>query len=98
MARCVEKPGMIGPTHFVRLVRYLIGSMRTGPSLSAARDKERLNMNDMIDQIIRYENGEMEENEIVSFFQKLIDNGMAWTLQGHYGRTATALIEMGECK
>ena len=55
-------------------------------------------MNDMIDQIIRYENGEMEENEIVSFFQKLIDNGMAWTLQGHYGRTATALIEMGECK
>ena len=51
----------------------------------------------MVDKIIRYENGEMEHDEIVPFFQHLIDNGMAWSLQGHYGRTAVALIEMGEC-
>ena len=51
----------------------------------------------MLDQIIRYENGEMETEEIVPFFQQLIDNGMAWTLQGHYERTAATLIEAGEC-
>ena len=51
----------------------------------------------MVDKIIRYENGEMDHDEIVPFFQYLIDNGMAWSLQGHYGRTATTLIELGEC-
>ena len=51
----------------------------------------------MLDQIIQYENGEMEENEIVELFQKLIDNGMAWTLQGHYGRTAMDLVKLGHC-
>lgn len=45
-----------------------------------------------------YESGQMTEDEIVEFFQQLIDNGMAWTLQGHYGRTAAYLIEQGLCK
>ena len=52
----------------------------------------------MLNRIIRYENGNMGTDEIVPFFQELIDNGMAWTLQGHYGRTAAALIEAGECQ
>ena len=52
----------------------------------------------MIEKMIRYENGEMGVDEIVPFFQELINSGMAWTLQGHYGRTASALIEAGECK
>ncbi len=51
----------------------------------------------LVDQIIRYENGSMEEKEMISFFQDLINNGMAWSLQGHYGRTAMALIEEGYC-
>ena len=51
----------------------------------------------MLDQIIQYEQGEMEEDEIVELFQRLIDNGMAWTLQGHYGRTAAHLIKSGLC-
>ena len=45
--------------------------------------------------IMAYENGEMSEPEIIDFFQYLVDTGMAWQLQGHYGRTATALIETG---
>lgn len=50
-----------------------------------------------IDQIIDYENGDMGEDEMIAFFQSLIDSGMAWQLQGHYGRTASALIDAGLC-
>lgn len=50
-----------------------------------------------IDQIIDYESGTMEEEDMLSFFQELIDTGQAWSLQGHYGRTAQALIEGGHC-
>ena len=51
----------------------------------------------MTDKIIRYENGEMNEIEVASFFQELIDTGLAWKLQGHYGRTALGLIQDGIC-
>ena len=52
---------------------------------------------DLTNQIIDYENGDMDEEELVELFQALIDNGMAWTLQGSYGRVATDLIENGMC-
>lgn len=51
-----------------------------------------------IDKIIAYEQDELNDNEIIELFQELIDNGMAWTLQGHYGRMAKHLIEIGVCK
>ena len=47
--------------------------------------------------IIAYEQGELSEEETVELFQGLIDSGMAWQLQGHYGRTAAALIDAGYC-
>ena len=52
---------------------------------------------DQIDRIISYEQGDLGEAETVTLFQELIDNGMAWKLQGHYGRTAKALIDAGAC-
>jgi len=52
---------------------------------------------DVFESIISYENEELSGEEIITLFQKLIDNGMAWTLQGHYGRTAKALIDAGAC-
>ncbi len=50
-----------------------------------------------IDKIIAYENGQLDEEETIELFQGLIDSGAAWTLQGHYGRTAAALIDAGLC-
>lgn len=52
---------------------------------------------DLTGDIIRYESGELSEEETLTMFQALIDTGLAWCLQGHYGRTAQALIESGEC-
>ena len=53
---------------------------------------------DLTDMIISYEMGTLNEDGIIVLFQKLIDTGMAWSLQGHYGRMAKALIEAGYCK
>lgn len=49
------------------------------------------------EDLIKYENDEMTNEEEVVFIQKLIDTGMAWTLQGHYGRTAERFIKEGLC-
>lgn len=47
--------------------------------------------------IIDFESGEMDEEQLSEFFQGMINSGVVWRLQGHYGRTAVALIEAGEC-
>jgi len=50
---------------------------------------------DLTTQIISYESGELDEQQEIKLFSHLIKNGMAWTLQGHYGRTAMAYIDAG---
>jgi hypothetical protein len=47
--------------------------------------------------LIEYEYGELSFDEAVTMFQELIDCGLAWSLQGHYGRTAQNLIDQGLC-
>ena len=49
----------------------------------------------MLDDIITYESGQLDEEGVIALFQHLVDTGQAWTLQGHYGRTAKYLIEAG---
>lgn len=51
---------------------------------------------DLTGDIIAYENGTLDREHTIVLFQQLVYTGLAWQLQGHYGRTAAALLEAGE--
>ena len=46
-------------------------------------------------KIIAFEDGELDEEDTIELFQELVDSGLAWQLQGSYGRAAAALIDAG---
>ena len=48
-----------------------------------------------VNMIIQYECGELDDNGTLELFSELIKTGQAWRLQGHYGRTASAIIDAG---
>ena len=50
---------------------------------------------DLTTLIISFEQGELLDDEILELFQTLVDTGLAWTLQGSYGRFAAQLLEEG---
>ena len=54
-----------------------------------------MNRNELTDKIMSYESGDLPEEEIYDLFQHLVETGMAWQLQGSYGRTAKMLLDMG---
>lgn len=49
----------------------------------------------MINSIIQYESNDFHQQEKIEFFAELIRSGYIHSLQGHYHRTAQALIEGG---
>ncbi len=48
-----------------------------------------------IDTMMAYESGELNDAETLQLFADLIKSGEVWWMQGHYGRTATALLDGG---
>lgn len=51
----------------------------------------------LIDLLMQYEDGALDEAQEVALMQELIDNGYAWQLQSFYGRRARQLILEGKC-
>lgn len=49
----------------------------------------------LLDRIIAYEDGSLDHDETLALFQDLVSTGLAWRLQGHYGRTAEYLLVEG---
>lgn len=53
---------------------------------------------EVADFILKFESGEISDEEMIHGFQELIDSGIAWKLQGCYGMMADVLIKEGYCK
>jgi hypothetical protein len=48
--------------------------------------------------MIAWEEGTLDVGETLELFQHLIDTGLAWSLQGCYGRAAAHFIREGLCQ
>lgn len=48
-----------------------------------------------ISELLAFEAGELDDDSTLNLFQELVDTGMAWQLQGSYGRMANDLLEAG---
>jgi len=55
-------------------------------------------MTDRLDKIIAYEQGDLSQEDTIALFQEMTDDGSVSQMQGHYGRMAKSLIELGYCK
>ncbi|WP_018234291.1 DUF7417 domain-containing protein [Thioalkalivibrio thiocyanodenitrificans] len=55
---------------------------------------------DVVSFTMGVEDGSIEpgSQQYLEGFQHLIDSGLAWQLQGTYGRTAQTLIDAGQCR
>jgi hypothetical protein len=49
----------------------------------------------LVDELIAYEEGQITGDEEVAFFERLVETGTCWQLQGHYQRVAATLMEAG---
>jgi hypothetical protein len=53
-------------------------------------------MQDVVGQIMAFENGELDNSEVFALFQFLLDSGMIYSLQGSYQRMAEDLLLAGK--
>lgn len=50
---------------------------------------------DYIGRIMAYEQGDLDDDATIDLFQYLVDTGLAWNLQGSYGRQAARMLDDG---
>jgi hypothetical protein len=50
---------------------------------------------DEVGAIMAYEPGNLNDEGTIELFHRLVNSGLAFRLQGHYGRMAMALIKGG---
>lgn len=50
---------------------------------------------DLVGKLMDFEAGNMSQPEVIALFQRLVNDGTVWHLQGQYGRLASVLIENG---
>jgi len=67
--------------------------------MTTARDFARGVNSNYVDvgEIMAFESGELSGEKTINMFQRLINSGAAWELQGFYGRMAFSLIKAGFC-
>ena len=54
-----------------------------------------MNSNSITERVVSYEQGELDQDQTIQLFQELLNSGLVWKLQGHYGRLAYQLVEAG---
>ena len=52
-------------------------------------------MSELSQRIFDFDAGYLNNDEAIALFQRLVDTGLAWKLQGTYGQTAQTLIDHG---
>jgi len=52
-------------------------------------------MKEVAIDLMTFEEGQLDARETLDLFALLVKSGMAWTLQGSYGRTAQHMINEG---
>ena len=62
---------------------------------SEAHERQENGSLDITGKIIDFESGMLGAEETLELFQELVNTGLAWQLQGSYGRTADSLISSG---
>ena len=50
---------------------------------------------DTITRIIEYEQGDLNDEEIIELFSDLLNSGLVYSLQGHYHRQCQCLLDAG---
>jgi hypothetical protein len=49
----------------------------------------------LVDWLVAWEQGALSAEGEITLFQELVDSGLAWQLQGMYGRQAMAMLDAG---
>jgi hypothetical protein len=75
--------------------RAQVRAYEIGEMMENERNTTRIKEMNLAERVLLYETDQMSEQEMISLFQDLVDTGMAWKLQGHYGRTSMILLDAG---